>query len=95
LALTSNALQLVNSNTGSTTEITFGKPLEQMVETINKVLQSNVASIGINSECGAGPLKMAGWKNGLNLIFKEQKSNGERQFADWYVRKRSVNLTTV
>ena len=95
MALTSNALQLVNSNTGSTTEITFGKPLEQMVETIDKVLQSNVASIGINNECGARPLKMAVWKNGLNMIFKEQKSNGEWQFVGWYVAKPTGNLKTV
>jgi len=61
---------LINSQTGSSTEINFGKPLDEMVETINKVLQSKVSTIGINSECGAGPLKMAVWKNGLNLIFK-------------------------
>lgn len=95
LALTSNALQLVNGETGSTTEITFGKPLDQMVETLNKVLQSKVASVGINTECGAGPLKMAVWKNGLNLIFKEQKSKGEWQFAGWYLGKPSDNLKIV
>ena len=95
LALTSNALQLVNGETGSTTKITFGKPLDQMVETLNKVLQSKVASVGINTECGAGPLKMAVWKNGLNLIFKEQKSKGEWQFAGWYLGKPSDNLKIV
>ncbi len=95
LALTSNALQLVNGETGSTTEITFGKPLDQMVETLNKVLQSKVASVGINTECGAGPLKMAVWKNGLNIIFKELKSNGEWQFAGWYLGKPSGNLKTL
>ncbi len=95
LALTSNALQLVNSETGSTREIVFGKPLEQMVETINKVLQSKVASIGINSECGAGPLKIAVWKNGLNIIFKEQKSNSEWQFGGWYQGIPSGKLKSV
>ena len=92
LALTSNALQLVNSMSGSTTEITFGKPLEQMVETLNKVFESEVASIGINSECGAGPLKMAVWKNGLNVVFQKQKSSGEWQFAGWYIGKSAGNL---
>ena len=95
LSLTSNALQLVNSQTGSSTEINFGKPLDEMVETINKVLQSKVSSIGINSECGAGPLKMAVWKNGLNLIFKEQKSKNEWQFVGWYLGKASGNLQTL
>ena len=92
LSLTSNALQLVNSQTGSSTEINFGKPLDEMVETINKVLKSKVSSIGINSECGAGPLRMAVWKNGLNLIFKEQKSKNEWQFVGWYLGKASGNL---
>ena len=92
LALTSDALQLVNSLTGSTREITFGKPLDETVETINKVLQIKVSSIGINTECGAGPLKMAVWKNGLNLIFEEQESNKEWQFAGWYLGKTAGNL---
>jgi len=95
VSLTSNALQLINSQTGSSTEINFGKPLDEMVETINKVLQSKVSSIAINSECGAGPLKMAVWKNGLNLIFKEQKSNKEWQFVGWYLGNTSGNLQTL
>lgn len=91
LALTSNALQIVNGNTGSTSEIAFGKPLDELVEITNKVLQDKVSSIAINSECGTGPLKMALWKNGLNLIFKEQKSNGIWQFVGWYVGKPTTN----
>ena len=91
LALTSNALQIVNGKTGSTSEIPFGKPLDELVELIDKILQTKVSSIVINSECGAGPLKMAVWKNGLNLIFKEQKSNGLWQFAGWYIGKPSNN----
>jgi len=66
-----------------------------MIETINKVLQSKVSTISINSECDAGPLKMAVWKNGLNLIFKEQKSNKEWQFVGWYLGKDSGNLQTL
>lgn len=95
LALTSNALQLVNSNTGSTSQIAFGKPLEELVEITNKILQEKVSSIGVNSECGAGPLKMALWKNGLNLIFKEQKADGLWQFVGWYVSKPKNNTKTL
>ena len=90
-ALTSNALQIVNGKTGSTSEIAFGKPLDELVEITNKILQDKVYSIGINNECGAGPLKMALWKNGLNLIFKEQKSNGLWQFVGWYIGKSTTN----
>jgi hypothetical protein len=73
LALTSNALMLDNSKTGSTTEIAFGKPLEQMVETINKVLPSKVASIGLNSECGAGPLKNSSLEKRFECNFQGTK----------------------
>ena len=91
LVLTSNALQIVNGNTGSTSEIAFGKPLDELVDLTNKFLQEKVTGIGINSECGAGPLKMAHWKNGLSLIFKEQKSDGLWQFVGWYVGKPTNN----
>ncbi len=92
LALTSNALMLVNSETGSTTEIAFGKSENEMVNIIDKALQTKVASIGINGECGAGPLKMAVWKNGLNVILKKSKSSGVWQFAGWYQGKPSGNF---
>ncbi len=58
LILTSNALQVINKNTGSTSEIPFGKPFDQMIEIITNVIQSKPKTIGINSECDAGPLKM-------------------------------------
>lgn len=86
LALTSNALQLVNQQTGATREIPFGMPLGQLVEMVNEVLQAEPKSIGINAECGAGPLKMASWSNGLTLVFQEKKAGAaqEWQFVGWY-----------
>ena len=36
----------------------------------------------INSECGAGPLKMATWDNGLTLLFQE-KSKDTWSFVGW------------
>lgn len=38
LILTTNALQVINKNTGSTSEIPFGKPLDQMIEIVKNVL---------------------------------------------------------
>lgn len=80
LALSPNAIQMVNQNTGSTKEISFGMPFNQIIETIEKVLQSK-SSVGTNNECGAGPLKMATWDNGLTLLFKEKKN--EWYFVGW------------
>ncbi len=89
LVLTSNALQLVDRQTGASTDITFGKPIEQMLGIVSKVLLVQPSNVGINSECGAGPLKMASWSNGLTVVFQEQKTNAvpasEWRFVGWYM----------
>ena len=86
LALTSNALQLVSQPTGSTREIAFGMPQDELVGLVSKVLQAEPRSVGINSECGAGPLKMASWSNGLTVVFQEKQAGAARewQFVGWY-----------
>ncbi|OWP64096.1 hypothetical protein CDA63_05030 [Hymenobacter amundsenii] len=86
LALTSNALQLVSQPTGSTREIPFGMPQRELMAIIGKVLQAEPKSVGINTECGAGPLKMASWSNGLTLVFQQNKARAARewQFVGWY-----------
>lgn len=80
LALSANAIQVINRSNGSTREITFNTAFEQTITTVEKVLKLK-PSININSECGAGPLKMATWDNGLTLLFKEK--NNEWLFAGW------------
>jgi len=100
LVLTTNALQLAHRNTGSTIEIPFGKPIDQMIEITNNALQSKPTSIGINNECGAGPLKMATWSNGLTLVFQRKKaemanSETDWKFAGWYMGISSVNAQKV
>ncbi|RFP64012.1 hypothetical protein D0N36_16355 [Hymenobacter lapidiphilus] len=86
LALTSNALQLVSQPSGSTREIPFGMPQGELIGVISKVLQAEPKSVGINTECGAGPLKMASWSNGLTLVLQEKKTGNaqEWQFVGWY-----------
>lgn len=92
LALTSNALQLVNAQTGSTNEIPLGRPFEPLVATLTTVLQQPPANVGVNEECGAGPLKMATWPNGLTLAFQQKApqdaaadsaASREWQFVGW------------
>lgn len=95
LVLSSNALQLVNQQTGSSTEINFGIALDQMLAMLNKVLQNKVSSIQVNSECGAGPLKMASWSNGLTVVFQQKKANSEWQFAGWFMNAPSTGFKTL
>ena len=100
LILTSNALQIINKETGSIAEIPFGKPFDQMIEIVNNILQSKPKSIGINGECGAGPLKMATWNNGLTIVFQNKKSMSETpetdlSFAGWFVGSNSENFPNI
>jgi len=91
IALSANAIQIVNQTSGSTKEIAFGMPLEQLVEIVENVLKSK-PTINMNSECGAGPLKFATWDNGLTLLFQEKK-NDEWLFAGWAANKPKNNQT--
>ena len=93
LALTLNALQLVDKSSGSTNEIAFGKPIDEMVEIVNNVLQSKTLGIQINNECGVGPLKMAMWSNGLTLVFEETEKGW--LFAGWFASSPKDTLQTL
>lgn len=96
IAITSNSIQIVNQNTGSTKEIAFGMPLEEMVKIVENIYKSK-ANININSECGAGPLKFATWDNGLTLLFQEKKKD-EWLFAGWAAnepKNKENKLTTM
>ncbi|MBU0696839.1 MAG: hypothetical protein KKE39_10010 [Bacteroidetes bacterium] len=95
LALSANALQMINQSNGSTKEIGFGMPLNQTITTVEKILNLK-PTIGINSECGAGPLKMATWDNGLTLLFQEKKE--EWLFVGWAAnagKNPALKLTTM
>ena len=91
IALSANAIQIVNQTSGSTKEIAFGMRLEQLVEIVENVLKSK-PTINMNSECGAGPLKFATWDNGLTLLFQEKKKD-EWLFAGWAANKPKNNQT--
>lgn len=100
LILTSNAVQAINTTTGSTSEIPFGKPFDEMKEIVTRILQSKPISEGINAKCGAGPLKMASWNNGLTLVFQKKgvpsvESETPWEFAGWYVSLNPRNTTKI
>lgn len=83
LVLTADALELVDQITGSSNELPFGTPENQLTEIINNALQSKAVSIGVNTECGAGPLKMVAWSKGLTLVFQENNTKSTEPKTDW------------
>ncbi|MFO7674532.1 MAG: hypothetical protein R6V74_12555 [Lutibacter sp.] len=93
LVLTSGALQLVDQITGSSNELPFGTSENQMTEIINNIIQSKAVSNVVNTECGAGPLKMIAWSNGLTLVFQENNTKSDGQKIDWLFQGWSVDGT--
>jgi hypothetical protein len=93
LVLTSDALQLVDQFTGSSNELPFGTPENQLTEIINSTLESKAVSIGLNTECGAGPLKMVAWSNGLTLVFQENNTKSTKPKIDWLFQGWSIDGT--
>lgn len=83
LVLTFDALQLVDQITGSSNELPFGTSENQMTEIINNIIQSKAVSNVVNTECGAGPLKMVAWSNGLTLVFQENNTKSDEPKIDW------------
>src|SRR3546814_14219020 len=61
---------------GSTRHLLFGEPADQVVEAVSRALGSQPEH-GHNDECGAGPLDMATWPNGLTLVAQDDR------FAGW------------
>ena len=86
LVLTSNALQVVNKQTGTTTPLPFGLKFNELVAIVERVLDLKVNSIQVNSDCGAGPLKMAAWSNGLTLVFQDKRKQRDWIFEGWFMR---------
>ncbi len=93
MVLTSDALQLVDQITGSSNELPFGTPENQMIEIINNTLQSKAISNVVNTECGAGPLKMMAWSNGLTLVFQENNTKSRETKTDWLFEGWSIDGT--
>tara|TARA_R100000935_G_scaffold10692_1_gene21367 strand:+ start:30159 stop:30839 length:681 start_codon:yes stop_codon:yes gene_type:complete len=85
LAITSNALQVVSRPSGSTTELPLGMEMGELNRIVAKVLNAQIPQPQVNSECGAGPMTMLIWGNGLNLMFqKEQGSKSDKLlFVGW------------
>lgn len=98
LALTSNALQVVSPTSGSTHEIPLGMEMDKVLKVVSEVLGTEIPDPQVNSECGAGPMTMSVFKNGLVLVFQKVKDDQSRlEFVGWSLSRSSnkSKLTTM
>lgn len=98
LILSANALQIMNEETGSTTDLLFGMELDQLVDIVDNTVDTKVQRVQVNTGCGAEPLKTASWENGLVAVFQENNINQKWEFSGWFVnqtRDTSQGLSTM
>lgn len=95
LVLSINELRYVDETTGSSREISLGTPEDQLLGVVNRLLNLKQPKIGINSECGVGPLKMVTWSNGLTVMFKKNKLNNIWEFVGWSVGSGTAQVPKI
>lgn len=74
LALSGEGLTFA-ADSGSTRHVEFGVPAATAIEAASRVI-GTAPEIGHNGECGAGPLDMATWPNGLTLVSQDGRFVG-------------------
>lgn len=74
LALSGDGLALVTA-AGATHPLRFDLPAAQAIDAVTRVL-GVAPELGRNEECGAGPLDMASWPNGLTLVLQDGRFVG-------------------
>lgn len=89
LALSSEGLQLVGDQTGSTDTLAFGTDIAVVENVLTELVGEPVES-GENTECGSGPQMLTQWPNGLVL----HAADGE--FIGWSTSLNTdADLTTL
>lgn len=87
LAVDGEGLRLIDPASGSARPIGFGTPQGAVM---GALAFRGPAEAGRNEECGAGPLDIANWPDGLTLYFQDGA------FVGWWVRDPSKGaITTV
>jgi hypothetical protein len=82
LALDGEGLRLVDPASGATRPLAFGQPIAPVIDAVRRS-QGTAPTQSTNGECGAGPLDMATWPDGLTLV-----SQGGT-FRGWSLNPRS------
>ena len=74
LALEAEGLRLFNVQTGAATPLAFGLEQQQLLGSLERF--KGAAVQGTNEDCGAGPVQVANWPDGLSLVFQDGRFVG-------------------
>lgn len=75
LALSGEGLDFV-SERGSVRHLLFGAPAAQAIEAVSRTRGGAAPQRGRNGECGAGPIDMATWPDGLTVMGQDGRFVG-------------------
>jgi hypothetical protein len=74
LAVEPEGLRWFLQPSGSARPVPFGRQENEVLASLERVL--GPATQGINRDCGAGPVQVASWPNGLSLVFQDDRFVG-------------------
>ena len=84
LALSGEGLDLV-SERGSVRHLVFGTPAGAVIDAVSRTYGGIAPQRGRNEECGAGPLDMATWQDGLTVMAQHGR------FVGWSVSRGAAD----
>ncbi len=79
LALTSEGLQAVDAQSGRTSMIAYGRPMDEVIGAVSRITGERPTGDSVNNDCGAGPTRIVQFGDGLSLLGQEDR------FAGWSV----------
>lgn len=75
LALDAEGFRFVDAESGSTRLLPFGTPGDQAIAAVAR-LRGAPGQRGTNTECGAGPLDIVSWPDGLSMLLADGRFVG-------------------
>lgn len=84
LALSGEGLDFI-SERGSARHLVFGTPADKAIDAVTRSYGGIAPRRGRNEECGAGPLDMATWPDGLTVMAQDGR------FVGWSLSRGTAN----
>lgn len=85
IALDGEGLRAVETESGRTSLLAFGSPLDQALDGLNRIFGAPPSEDGTNDECGGGDggptTRIIQWANGFQILSREGK------FSGWEIRQ--------